>query len=361
MWRRSLPAERAHCIYDQLVPSPEWLTGCAENCLQSCAILLEAVFWIEECNGISTKVDLSRQFNVNNGIVTNGKTFTGGFGNSGRAYSFEALPSPLIYKGSEFKLGPPNALDGVANATIPLPSGHFAQLQMAALLVYKTSTPGQQTFTITYSDNSTQTYSQDMSDWTSTGATYPGETIVAAMTVWNKSDGITQDQRTRLYGYAFQLDASKAVASLTLPATSNVIVMAVNLVCTTNVDLSQAFNLNNCIVTNGTTFTGGLDGGGLSYSSILLDSPVIYKGVELKLGPANGADGVANLTVTLPSGHFAELQIAALLVFRSSTPAQQTFTVTYFGSSTQAFSQSMSDWFLSMGYPGETIVATMPY
>jgi hypothetical protein len=85
-----------------------------------------------------------------------------------------------------------------------------------------------QTFTVTYSDNSTTTLTQSVSYWF-TPQDYAGETIVKSMAYRNMYNG-TKDNRTfDLYGYSFGINPNKTVKSLTLPATRNVCVLAVAL------------------------------------------------------------------------------------------------------------------------------------
>jgi hypothetical protein len=68
-----------------------------------------------------------------------------------------------------------------------------------------------------------------MSDWY-TPQNYTGESVAKAMAYRDASGG-TKDNRTfNLYGYAFTLNAAKTVASIKLPASANVEVLAVTLV-----------------------------------------------------------------------------------------------------------------------------------
>ena len=86
-----------------------------------------------------------------------------------------------------------------------------------------------QKFIVTYTDNTTTTFTQSVSDWY-TPQTYTGESIAKTTAYRNVYNG-TKDNRTfDLYGYTFALNSSKTVKSLTLPGvasgtTDNVVVV----------------------------------------------------------------------------------------------------------------------------------------
>ena len=92
------------------------------------------------------------------------------------------------------------------------------------------------------------------------------------------------------------------------------------------VNLASAYNRSNGIVTDGTTFTGGLDQVGSAYSANLLGSTVSWNGNSFTLGPANAPDAVTSATVTLPAGQYATLAMLATGV--NGNQPSQSFTVT---------------------------------
>ena len=124
--------------------------------------------------------------------------------------------------------------------------------------------------------------------------------------------------------------------------------------------LSSFFN-SAAIYTDGTTFSGGADGGGRAYSARLLGSTLSWNGCVFTLGPANANDVIrcANQTITLPSGNFSSLQLLATAVDGAQSGRQ--FTVTYTDGSTSVFTQSLSDWTSPQNFPGETVVAATAY
>jgi hypothetical protein len=85
-----------------------------------------------------------------------------------------------------------------------------------------------QKFVVTYTDGSTTSFTQSLSDWC-TPQNYTGESNAISMPYRDLSNG-TRDTRTvMLYGYTLNLSAAKTVRSLTLPSNRNVVVMAIAL------------------------------------------------------------------------------------------------------------------------------------
>ncbi len=128
---------------------------------------------------------------------------------------------------------------------------------------------------------------------------------------------------------------------------------------TTQVNLSSAYNRTG-IVADGAKFGGGgLDGDGYALSSSLVGTSVTAGGAAFDLGPAGAADVVsaAGQVIALPAGNDASLELLATGV--NGSQANQTFTVTYTDGTTATFTQSISDWAIPKGYPGEaTALAT---
>ena len=159
------------------------------------------------------------------GIYTDGTSFTtGGLDNDGTAYSSNLLGSSLTWNGTSLTFGPANAPDAYSSETITLPAGQFSTLNVLATGV--NGNQASQTFTVTYTDGSTATYTQSLSDWY-TPQNYSGEAIALSMADRDDSSGGQQDATFNLYGYSFALNSSKTLQSLTLPANRNVVVLAV--------------------------------------------------------------------------------------------------------------------------------------
>lgn len=159
------------------------------------------------------------------GIYTDGTSFsTGGLDRDGTAYSSKLLGASLSWNGTEFNFGPANAPDAYSSETIPLPSGHYSTLNLLATGVNGNQTA--QTFVVTYTDGTTATFTQSLSDWF-TPQSYSGESIALSTAYRDTSSGGTQNATFNLYGYSFAINSSKTIQSLTLPSNRNVVILGV--------------------------------------------------------------------------------------------------------------------------------------
>ncbi len=191
-------------------------------------------------------VPLSTYYNVH-GIYSTGSVYnTGGFDNDGYSYSTTSLGSTVVWNGLTFAIGPPNALDAVATPNVdpscrgdncargpalvlPLPAGNFTNLYMLGAMVNNTT--ASQTFIVTYTDHSTLTFTQNMSDWFNVKG-WAGESVVSCSEDRNYSDGTShsvQPDSACLFGYQIPLDPTKTVASVQLPATRDIVMLAMDL------------------------------------------------------------------------------------------------------------------------------------
>jgi hypothetical protein len=129
----------------------------------------------------------------------------------------------------------------------------------------------------------------------------------------------------------------------------------------TQVDLSSEFSLYG-IYQDGTTYTtGGLDGGGYSYSANLLSTSRVFNGVLFDFGPANQLDavGCGGQSVALSPGQFSSFMLLATGI--QGNQSSQSFTVNYTDGSSSKFTQSFSDWFTPQKFPGEFEGVAMAY
>jgi hypothetical protein len=85
-----------------------------------------------------------------------------------------------------------------------------------------------QTFVVTYTDGTTSTFTQSLSDWY-TPQGYTGESTVLTMAYRVAASGAESPGPLYLYGYSFALNSAKTVASLTLPNNDDVVILAVDL------------------------------------------------------------------------------------------------------------------------------------
>jgi hypothetical protein len=174
-------------------------------------------------SGSTSPVSLAAASNVyaigTNGVrVTNGGLDTWGF-----AYSSNLLGSTVTWSGVTFNLGTAGTADAVSNTTITLPAVSSAKLYLLAAAV--NGNQPNQTFVLTYTDSTTTTLTQSVSDWYAP-QNYTGESIAVTMAYRINQYGVIDNHVADLYGYSFAIDATKTVKSLQLPSTRNVIVLA---------------------------------------------------------------------------------------------------------------------------------------
>ena len=177
-------------------------------------------------NSVSQQANLATAFN-RLGIAADGTRFTGGLDTGGYAYSANLLGTTISYAGSQFNLGPANTADVVSSSTLALPSGKFSTLAMLGTAV--NGNQPSQTFTVRYTDGSSSSFTQDMSDW-HTPQSYSGEATVLTMPYRNFQDGSKQIRTFSVYRYSFALNKTKTVMSIALPNNSRVVVLAITLI-----------------------------------------------------------------------------------------------------------------------------------
>jgi hypothetical protein len=172
-------------------------------------------------------VNLAAASNVM-GLVTDGAVFMSGSGldGGGRAYSANLLGSTQTAYGASFNFGAPNTPGAVSGATVALPAGKYSTLKLLATAV--NGNQASQRFTVTYTDGSTSTFTQSLSDWC-TPQGYAGESNAILMAYRDNSDGARDTRPMKLYGYTFNLSSTKTVQSIALPHNRNVVVVAMNL------------------------------------------------------------------------------------------------------------------------------------
>ena len=178
--------------------------------------------------GVYNMVPLASFYNVN-GIYTDSTSYsTGGFDAGGSAYSSNLLGTSVTWNNITFPLGPTNAPDAVSNTTISLPPGRYTSLAMLGALV-NNATPPTGTFVVTYTDGTTSSTTQSLSDWVYP-LNYTGETNVTCVPYRNESNGTKDGHLTCVYGYQIPLDNTRIVQSVTLPSTRNIVMLAMALV-----------------------------------------------------------------------------------------------------------------------------------
>ena len=162
------------------------------------------------------------------GITNNGTTVSSsaGLDGHGNTLSEAELGASVTWSGLNFTLGTPgqnNVIQALGQA-VSLPEGSYSTIGLLAV-----ATGGDQldqTFTVNYTDGSTQTYTQNMSDWT-TPQDYSGETTVVPMAYSNADSGFKSQGLFEVYGYTIAVNPAKTVESITLPNNSSIKVLSV--------------------------------------------------------------------------------------------------------------------------------------
>ena len=161
-------------------------------------------------------------------------------------------------------------------------------------------------------------------------------------------------------------------ANLTVTGTSGNIIQSANINLAvsaalgtggagTPVDLSAAYNVYGIYADGSTYNTGGLDGGGYSYSYKALTSSRVPYGIQMNFGPPNQLDAVSGtgLPIALPAGQFSQLNLLATGV--QGDQESEPIIVTYTDGSTSQFTRFFSDWYTPGNFPGEIDAVAMPY
>jgi hypothetical protein len=162
-------------------------------------------------------------FNVN-GIYTQGTaTANGGFDGGGSALDAAQVGTGVTWNGQSFTWGPANAANCWSKATLNYShTGSTLYVIGAGVQGNQTS----QTFTVLYTDGSTSSFSQNISDWF-TPQNYAGESKVITMADRLNSNGSVDSRTFYVYGYSFPLTSGKTIRSVILPSNRNVVILGV--------------------------------------------------------------------------------------------------------------------------------------
>ena len=174
----------------------------------------------------SAAVNLASYYNVPAIAVDYAPFTSGGLDAGGRSYSGTLLGAGQTISGTVFTFGPMGASDAVSGQTVTLPGGKFTTLNLLASGV--NGSQAAQTFTVTYTDGTSTSFTQSLSDWC-VPQSFAGESKAVPMSYRDNSIGTIDTRPIYLYGYSFTLNSSKTVSSIALPRNRNVVVMAISL------------------------------------------------------------------------------------------------------------------------------------
>ena len=259
-------------------------------------------------------VDLSAVSNVY-AIFANGSPVThGGMDTYGYAYSQNLLGTSVAWSGTTFGLGGAGVPSAVDSTVLALPAGNFSTIQFLGAAVHGNHV--RQVFVVTYTDGTTDSFTQSMSDWTAPQH-YPGESI-AATTYRVTPQGTTLNGSVYVYGYSFPINSAKTVKTLTPPHNRDIVVLAVALSPAAGTpptspaptfsppagsfNSSQAVTLSDAVATAAIHFT--TDGTTPSASSAVYSGPLqiaqttTIQAIAVANGYANSAVSTATYTIT---------------------------------------------------------------
>ena len=214
------------------------------------------------------------------------------------------------------------AASGITNAvsstTIALPAGKYSTLNLLATGVNGNQV--NQTFVVTYTDGSTTSFTQSLSDWFSP-QNYAGESQASKMAYRLTASGATQNGPFYLYGYSFAINSAKTVKSLALPQNRHVVVLSVDLNAgpvnagtPVSVNLSNVDNVVGIANYGKAVINKGLDASGYAYCASLLGTSVTWAGSTFSLGAAGSSDAASKTTIALPAAHGSTLKLLATAV-----------------------------------------------
>jgi hypothetical protein len=309
-------------------------------------------------DGISA-VDLTKSYNVAGIDNDSAHVLAGGLDQLGNVYASEFLTNPLFANGQLFQLGTAHALDATSGASIPVTPGNYFGISLLATAVRGNQT--NQPFVIYYSDGTSITERQSLSDWR-TPQKYAGESVAVTTPYRLTSDGMRKNGPYDLYTYTLPVDHTKKVVSFKLPASRSVAVFAMNLNSIgvpVSVELSPLYNVPAITEPEPIpTSDGGIDG----LNNTIDINEIINASSDLgALGtvPDYKANAVANVTVPLPTGIFGSLRLLGTAV--RGNYANQTVIVNYKDGTNSVLHQSFSDWHTAQTYANESIALAMTH
>jgi predicted alpha-1,2-mannosidase len=175
---------------------------------------------------------------TNEGIYPDGTSYSGGFDGGGWAFSQNALSAAGVTSGSALTVDGisytwPTVTSGqldnleMAGQTIPMPAGTSGASLGLLGSAANAPTDGSGvsgTVAVTYTDGTTSQATVGFSDWTLNGGSskpLAGDTTAVTTAYRNTGSGGRDNVKTYVFATKVPLDASKQVASITLPVTGS--------------------------------------------------------------------------------------------------------------------------------------------
>ncbi len=311
------------------------------SCATSCGVTITAPS--------VTYVPLTSYYNVWAAWSDGSAPSHGGLDCFGYGWSLSANASPIAGGTtplSTFLL--PNAANAVTSVTIPL-NGNATSLSLLAMGQYGNQT--NQPFVVTYTDGSSQTFTQSLSDWGSFQG-YPGESVWESFPYRLNPQGQQQAGPWNIYQYTFTLNSAKSLKSLTLPNNHAVDVFRISTsTISSTISLSSYYNAYGVVSTGTTPANGGLDGHGWGLDG---DVDPTFCGQQLKSICPKDVPNVVEAkgqAITLTG---SATSVTFLALSACGTQMNQTFTVTYTDGTTTVFTTNIDGATTYSGHPGES-------
>ncbi len=242
----------------------------------------------------------------------------------------------------------PNAPNAVSSVTIPL-NGNATSLTILATAQY--GAQQNQPFTVTYTDGSSQTFYQSLSDWGSYQG-FAGESVWESFPYRLTPQGQQQAGPWDIYQYTFTLNSAKSLKSITLPNNSCVDVFRISTsTISSTVNLSSYYNAYGVVSTGNTPANGGLDGHGWGLDG---DVDPTFCGQQLKSICPKDVPNVVQAkgqAITLTG---SATSITFLALSACGTQMNQSFVVTYTDGTTTTFTTNIDGSSTYSGHPGES-------
>ena len=183
-------------------------------------------------NTSSIQVNLSPVFNLI-GIYSDNATFPSSDGIDGVGY---ALPGTLLgtslnWNSQTFNIGAAGVNDVVTCTGQKITfateeQGKYSTLMLLGLAI--NGSQASQTFKVTYTDNSSTSFTQGISDWYAPQH-YDGEDSAWTCNYRVVCNGSKDDRTFNIYGYTFELINTRTIQSISVPNNSQVKLLAITL------------------------------------------------------------------------------------------------------------------------------------
>jgi hypothetical protein len=277
------------------------------------------------------------------GIGTPGTAVTGGgLDGSGDAYAGTLLGTSLSYGGATYALPAAGANSAAANTKITLPAGNYTTLSFLGTAVNGNHL--NQVFTVTYTDGTTTNFTQNLSDWVRGPQGYTGESVALTMPSYVLASGATGAVTHYLYAYSFALNSAKTVQSLTLPMTTNVVVLAVDLSAAATVPVAAT-----------PTFTP-LAGTYTSAQTVTLTDSTPGAAIYYTLNGGTPTTASTRYTTAFTVGSTTTINaIAVASGYTNSAVASATYTIKGTGTAPVSVSLTAADKVYAIGTPGTAV------